>query len=101
MEEVVGLESDEMRDICVLLNKPMPGVKNWKNLANELGILRDIYKDFSPDHPESPTKILFDWIFNEKENLTVGQLISALRSIERNDVVEKLRQHFLQHSTTD
>lgn len=101
MQEVLGLESDEMTDICVLFNKPIVGVKNWKHLANELGIPRDTYKDLRPDDPESATKILFDWIFNAKENLTVGELIIALRSIDRNDVVKELRQHFLEHSTTD
>lgn len=101
MEKVLGLESDEMTEICVLFNKPMVGVKDWKHLANELGIPIDSYKDLRPDHPESPTKILFDWIFNQKGNLTVGELIIALRSIDRNDVVRDLRQHFLQQETTD
>ena len=96
MREVLGLESDEMTEICVLFNKPMVVLQDWKNLANELGIPRDIYDDLRPDDPESPTKILFDWIFNAKENLTVGELIIALRSIDRNDVVRDLRKHFLQ-----
>ena len=96
MREVLGLESDEMTEICVLFNKPMVALQDWKNLANELGIPRDIYDDLRPDDPESPTKILFDWIFNAKENLTVGELIIALRSIDRNDVVRDLRKHFLQ-----
>ena len=90
-----------MTNICVLLNKPTLGEKNWESLADILGIPRIIYQQFSPAIPESPTKILLEWIFYEKEKLTVGQLISALRSIDRNDVVEELRKHFLQHSTTN
>jgi len=91
-----------MTNICVLLNKPKLGKKNWESLADILGIPRITYQQFSPRTPESPTKILLEWIFNEKQKqLKVGQLISALRSIDRNDVVEELRKHFLQHSTTN
>lgn len=101
MEEVLGLESEEMRAICVRLNKPIPGLTDWKYLASELGIKRDIYKDFSPDNPNSPTIILFDWIFSAKETLKIGQLCSALEGIDRNDVVKELREHFQPHSTTN
>ncbi|XP_015776374.1 PREDICTED: uncharacterized protein LOC107354412 isoform X2 [Acropora digitifera] len=102
LRDVLRLESDEMTNICVLLNKPKSGKKNWESLADILGIPRITYQQFSPRTPESPTKILLEWIFNVKEEpLTVGQLISALRSIDRNDVVEELRKHFLQHSTTN
>lgn len=89
-----------MTNICVLLNKPKLGGKNWESLADILRIPRIKYQQFSPVIPESPTKILLEWIFYVKEKITVGQLISALRSIDRNDVVEELRKHFLQHSTT-
>ena len=96
MKEAIELDSDDMRDICVALNKPSPGLKNWRHLAKSptLGIPQNIYEDCKPGKSKSPTDTLFDWIFANKVNLTVGQLLSALRSIDRNDLVKILRDIF-------
>lgn len=96
MEDVIELESDAMRDICVCLNDPRI-TKDWKHLAYYLKIPRDIYKEFSPDKPKSPTNLLFEWIFAKRIDLTVGQLCNALRAIDRKDIVRVLREHFKQH----
>ena len=85
-----------MRGICVCLNKPNPSLKNWRHLAKspELGIPDEVYKDCQPDRPKSPTEALFEWIFAEKNDLTIGQLCKALKRIERNDIVRDVKEYF-------
>ena len=93
MKNVIELESDVMRGICVELNNPNTTLKNWRHLAYAFKIPREIYKDFNPEKPLSPTNLLFEWIFANRRDLTVGQLCAALKSIDRNDVVRKLRKY--------
>jgi len=88
-----------MTSICVCLNNPNGPLKNWEDLASAFEVPREIYKDFDPKKPMSPTNSLFDWISASKEHLTVGQLCSALESIERCDVAKELREHLEQQST--
>lgn len=99
MKDVIEPESDVMRGICVYLNNPNRVLKNWRHLANAFNVPREIYKDFNPEKPLSPTKVLFDWIFANRKDLTVGQLCAALKSIDRNDVVRDLRKYLEEHST--
>ena len=88
-----------MTSICVCLNNPKIPAKNWKDLASAFEVPREIYEDFDPKKPMSPTNSLFEWIFANMVDLTVGQLCSALKSIERNDVARDLRKHLEQQST--
>lgn len=99
MKDVIEPESDVMRGICVCLNNPNRVLKNWRHLANAFDVPREIYKDFNPEEPKSPTNLLFEWIFANRKDLTVGQLCAALKSIDRNDVVRDLRKHLEEPST--
>ena len=101
MKNVIGLESDAMRSICISLNNPNRAIKNWKHLCKSptLGIPEDVYKDCEPGKKRSPTDLLFEWIFGDKVDLTVGQLCSALAKIDRNDIVRDLREYFEQNSS--
>ena len=99
MQDAIPLESDDMRKICVCLNTQNRALKNWRNLAYAFTVPREIYKDFNPEKPKSPTKELFDWIFADRTQLTVGELCSALKSIRRNDAVRDLRNYFEEHHT--
>ena len=96
MEEVIALESDVMRSVCVNLNNRNPALKNWRHLACAFEVPRKIYNDFNPNKPLSPTKLLFEWIFTNRRDLTVGQLCAALKRIERNDAEKELRQYLLE-----
>ena len=99
MKDVIEPESAVMRSICVCLNNPNSALNNWKHLAKAFKVPKEIYKDFNPEKPTSPTNLLFEWIFANRRDLTVGQLCSALKSIERNDVARDLRKHLEQQST--
>ena len=92
MEKVIALESDDMRSVCVDLNNPNRVLNNWRHLAFVFKVPRALYNDFNPEKPLSPTKLLFEWIFANRRDLTVGQLCTALERIERNDVVGVFRE---------
>ncbi len=96
MKDVIELDSDVMTGICVCLNNPNRVLKNWRHLASAFNVPRDMYKGFDPEKPKSPTALLFEWIYANKTDLTVGQLCAALKSIDRNDVVRDIRKHFEQ-----
>lgn len=100
MKNVIGLESDTMRSICISLNNPNRAIKNWRHLCKSpaLGIPEDVYKDCEPGKQRSPTDLLFEWIFGNNVDLTVGQLCSALAKIDRNDIVRDLREYFERNS---
>lgn len=101
MKNVIELESDAMRSICISLNNPNRAIKNWRHLCKSpaLGIPEDVYKGCEPGKQRSPTDLLFEWIFGNKVKLTVGQLCSALGKIDRNDIVRDLREYFEQNSS--
>lgn len=96
MKDVIDLDNEYMDAFYVRLNKIIPGVDNWRQLAAAFGILRDIYNDFDPKEPTSPTKQLFEWLFVDRTELTLDQLCSALKRIKRNDLVEDVRKCFEQ-----
>jgi len=99
MKDVIEPESAVMTTICVCLNSPITGLKNWKHLASAFKVPSEIYEDFNPERPMSPTNSLFEWISANRRDLTVRQLCAALERIERNDVVRDLRKHLEQQST--
>lgn len=96
MKDVIDLDNEYMDAFYVRLNKIIPAVDNWRHLAAAFGIPRDIYNDFDPKEPTSPTKQLFEWLFVDRAELTLDQLCSALKCIKRNDLVEDVRKYFEQ-----
>lgn len=100
MKDVIELESDEMRSICVSLNTPNCVVKNWRHLAKspELEIPMEVYKDFQPDKPKSPTEALLKWIYAKRPDMTIRQFCLAFQNIGRNDIVKFIREYFQSQS---
>lgn len=100
MKDVIELESDEMRSICVSLNTPNYVVKNWRHLAKspELEIPTEVYKDCQPDKPKSPTEALLKWIYAQRQDLTIRKFCLAFQNIGRNDIVKFIREYFQSQS---
>ena len=85
--------SELLADIGERLNKEMRAVKNWRNLAYRLEIPHEEYDAFdtSKVSAKSPTKMLFEWLQRWKPNLTVKDLLTGLKQIDRYDVVDLVR----------
>ena len=87
------LDDELMRSIYVDLNTRNGALKNWRDLGKALGVPRDILDAFKPDEPHSATRVLFEWIFFNKCELTVGEMCRAFKKIVRNDIVKLVREH--------
>ena len=88
----VAADSELLEDIGKRLNKNIPGVKNWRDLAYRLNIPHDVCDAFDPfkevEKGPSPTAMLFEWLEMEKPKLNVKDLLNALKKINRYDVVQ-------------
>ena len=87
---VVVEGSELLAEIGERLNKDVRAVKNWRNLAYKLKIPHEVYDAFdtSKGAAKSPTKMLFEWLARWKPNLSVGDLLTGLKQIDRYDVVD-------------
>ena len=61
-------------------------IYNWIDLGNELGIARDVLKQFALS-VQSPTKMLFRVLKAKKPQLKVHDLRMHLSQMKRNDVL--------------
>ena len=76
-----------------MLNRKTPGVKNWRHLANLLGVPNKVYEEFNPDSNSpkpSSTKMMLEWLRAEHPDMTVDELRTAVKEIERGDALEIL-----------
>ena len=72
------------------LDKDIPTIKNWRDLAYRLEISPETYElfDSSKAKAKSPTKMMFEYLAVCEPNLSVGDLLRGIKKIGRNDVVE-------------
>lgn len=79
--------------MSTLLNKKSPGVRNWRNLAYKLGVPSKVYQEFDPDADRPrprPTKMMLEWLRSERPDMTVEELRTAVKKIDRADALEIL-----------
>ena len=86
--------SELLAGIGERLNKESRAVKNWRNLAYRLKIPHEVYSAFdtSKAKEKSSTKEMFKWLAQQNPNLTVDDLLAALKKIDRFDVVDFLKE---------
>lgn len=65
-------------------------IRNWRHLAESLGVPGDVCLSFICDQEHSPTEDLFEYLETWKPNMTIGDLKKSLRSMSRNDLVQFL-----------
>lgn len=79
--------------MSTLLNKKFPRVRNWKNLAYKLGVPSKVCQEFDPDADRPrprPTKMMLEWLRSEHPDMTVEELRTAVKKIDRADALEIL-----------
>lgn len=86
--------SDLLADIGKHLNIESRTVKNWCSLANKLKIPPEVYCAFDTSEAEvkSSTKEMFKWLAQQSPDLSVDDLLAALKKIGRFDSVDLVRE---------
>lgn len=86
--------SELLAAIAERLNKESRAVKNWRNLAYRLKIPHEVYSAFdtSKAKVKSSTKEMFKWLAQQHPNLTVDDLLAALKKIDRFDVIQLVKE---------
>ena len=94
VKEALQAGSDLLDKVCQELDKDVKALKGWKNLAHKLGILSADSKGFDQSKEKKrPTELLFQSLANTKPDLTIDELLEALKTIGRDDVVKLFKEH--------
>ena len=84
--------SELLQTMADKLNRELPAVKNWKNLASQLEIPVDVRREFADESTgekrKSPTKEVMEWVAARFPDTTLHDVVNALDMIERNDAVQ-------------
>lgn len=92
-DKITG-DKDVSYNLALRLDRRHPVIKNWEHLAcaEPLNVPPDMRLNFKLNSKYSPTEQLFNLLEICRPALTVADLISALQSISRNDVVHIIKK---------
>ena len=90
------LNIDSQNEIKLRLQNNTPGVKNWKNVGENYGMSPIQLGAIALDQDRADHVI--QYIFTSHPKLTVYDFCKYLKEINRNDIVEQLRDDL---TTTD
>ena len=90
---VVAPQVDLLDDIVLALDERSKA--NWSSLAVKLGVSRQKVKQFERRSTESPTCRLFECLEVIHPEMTLRTLKDALKSMNRKDLLEILREQKL------
>lgn len=84
-------DPDIIGEMAFLLDKEKFGLKDWSDLAAQLGVARTTFMSFDSCSTDNPTKEFFDILKVRFPGLTVGKLIGHLEAIKRRDVIKAIK----------
>ena len=93
-KDILKPDSELLDEIGQKLNKEIRALKGWRNLAYRLGIPTDVYAEFdlAKKKAKSATRMLFEWLMRRRSDLSIDDLLKALKEIDRNDVIELVKE---------
>lgn len=96
MKDVILLEFDTMRSICVCLNNFSFVFRNWRYFVKlfELGILDEVYMDCKLDKLKSLIEGFLEWVIVNRNDLKIGEFCCVFKSMDRNDIVGYIVEYF-------
>ncbi|KAJ7326127.1 hypothetical protein OS493_027978 [Desmophyllum pertusum] len=98
LKDVMTPGSQLLQTMADKLNRELPAVKNWENLAFELDIPVDVRREFAGDSTgekrTSPTKEIMKWVAAWIPDTTLLDVVKALVMIDRNDAVQLITTQF-------
>ena len=88
--------SELLQTVADKLNmEQVPGVQSWRQLAHQLGIPHDAYREFDRTEPrKSPTTEILQWLTAQYPDITLIDVVKALDKVQRNDAIQIITEQF-------
>ena len=90
--------SELLQTMADKLNRELPAVENWKNLASKLEIPPDVIREFEGmskgKEKMSPTIEVMKWVAAKFPGTTLIDVVKALDRIQRNDAIKIITEQF-------
>jgi len=96
LKDVMTPGSEILQTMEDKLNREIPGIKDWRHLANKLEVPVDIRQAFGGVGPKakSPTKEVMQWVVARFPDTTLKDVVKALDKIQRNDAIQIITRQF-------
>lgn len=98
LKEIMKPGSELLQVMADKLNRELPAVENWRNLAFKLEIPAEVSREFSDESTwqkgTSPTKEVMKWVAAQFPDTTLKDLVKALDKIQRNDAIQIISKQF-------
>lgn len=92
VSSLFDINPDVIGEMAFLLDMQKVGLKNWQDLAAQLGIPRKAFKSFETCNTTNPTEQLFELLKVHKPGLTIAELVRQLEKIRRRDVIIAIKK---------
>ena len=92
MSSLFNSNPDIIGRIAFLLDGQKVGLETWVQLAEKLGIPKDVSKSFETCTTYNPTEGLFEYLTIHLPKMTVKELITHLKAMHRLDVVTAIEE---------
>ena len=79
-----------MNEVAALLDYKL----GWWSVGKKYGMSKLQLDSLKPECPESPTKLLMEYIVANEPHLNMKRFLEALANIKRRDVINELKEFF-------
>ena len=90
VSDLFDANPDIIGEISPLLDREKRGAKDWRALAEQMGMSRNQFKHFESSVKGNPTEQLLNYLCSHRPPLTVGEFKRHIQDQKRRDVVKVL-----------
>ena len=95
LKDIMAPGSELLQITADKLNRELPAIENWRNLAFKLKIpAEEISGESTWQKGRSPTKKVMEWVAARFPDTTLKDVVKALDKIQRNDAIQIITKHF-------
>lgn len=96
LKDIITPESEILQVLEEKLNfDDVPWAKNWRQLACNLKIPREVYEEFdgTSRQRKSPTREMMKCLVGQDPGINLTDIVEALEKIKRNDAIQIITEH--------
>lgn len=83
-------DPDALEEVAALLDYK----RSWNRVGRKYGMSKTERNSLTPQCPESPTKLLMEYIVANDPRLNMKRFLEALANIKRHDIINELKEFF-------